>query len=60
MKLQLLRFAEYVTDKFNERTYTAHIRVLLDVSKASETFWTTGLTQLEYQSQAPSCSIIPY
>jgi hypothetical protein len=52
--LQLLRFNENVTDKFTERAYTAVI--FLDVSKAYDTVWTTGLTystsytQLEYQT----------
>jgi hypothetical protein len=39
--LQVLRFTEYVTDKFSERTYTAAI--FPDVSKAYDVVWTKGL-----------------
>jgi hypothetical protein len=38
--LQLLRFAECVTDKFSEQAYTA--TVFRDVSKACDTVWTAG------------------
>jgi hypothetical protein len=54
--LQLLRFTEYVTDKFSERAYTA--ATSLDVSKAYEMVWTIGLICKVHRAGIPDSSLV--
>jgi hypothetical protein len=54
--LQLLHFTKYVTDNFNERACSAAI--FLEVSKACDTVWTTGVTCKLHTAGIPDSSLL--